>query len=106
MDVASWSPGDQPGSPAITPCWPAPSSYACSVSGTAFAQVGWNVLSRTQDHAMALSACIPTTSHPAPSESDLLARLEHPIDHAAHLLPAQGPINVFIHHNTLHAFED
>ncbi|HEX4610081.1 MAG TPA: DUF2309 domain-containing protein [Urbifossiella sp.] len=33
------------------------------------------------------------------------ARLTAAIDHAAHLLPAQGPITVFIHHNTLHAFE-
>lgn len=32
--------------------------------------------------------------------------LRHAIDQAAHLLPAQGPITVFIHHNTLHAFED
>lgn len=28
------------------------------------------------------------------------------VHHAAHLLPAQGPITVFIHHNTLHAMED
>ena len=34
------------------------------------------------------------------------ALLRHAVEHAAHLLPAQGPISVFIHHNTLHAFED
>ncbi len=34
-----------------------------------------------------------------------LQAIERAIDHASHLLPAQGPITVFIHHNTLHAFE-
>jgi uncharacterized protein YbcC (UPF0753/DUF2309 family) len=33
-------------------------------------------------------------------------RLRRAVDHAAHLLPMQGPIGVFVHHNTLHAFQD
>jgi hypothetical protein len=36
------------------------------------------------------------------SSADSLTRI---IDRLAHLLPAQGPISIFIHHNTLHAFE-
>jgi hypothetical protein len=31
--------------------------------------------------------------------------LSEVLEHVGHLLPAQGPITVFIHHNTLHAFE-
>ena len=44
-----------------------------------------------------------TYSRPVAGE---LAQLRVAIDRASHLLPAQGPITVFIHHNTLHAFED
>ncbi len=32
-------------------------------------------------------------------------RLRRVVDHLAHLLPKQGPIGVFVHHNTLHAFQ-
>src|SRR5205085_8679089 len=48
---------------------------------------------------------------PSPSPDDRSTpsrreRLRQAVQHAAHLLPMQGPIGVFVHHNTLHAFEE
>lgn len=36
---------------------------------------------------------------------EMRKHLEHVIEEIAHVLPSQGPIDTFIHHNTLHGFE-
>jgi uncharacterized protein len=54
-----------------------------------------------------VSVALDTTGDAAMTEhAPRRAAIEHAIEHNSHYLPTQGPIETFIHHNTLHAFEE
>lgn len=47
-----------------------------------------------------------TTKHQAQSNEASREKLHHILAHVGHFLPDQGPISVFVHHNTLHAYAE
>ncbi len=46
------------------------------------------------------------TTLEAERKTPAAARVAELVEEISHLLPAQGPLHAFVHHNTLHAFED
>lgn len=45
------------------------------------------------------------SSHPPDPGGDARSQLQAALRHASEYLPAQAPLEVFVHHNTLHAFQ-
>jgi len=45
-----------------------------------------------------------TAKHQSPNHEASREKLRHVLAHVGHFLPDQGPISVFVHHNTLHAY--
>lgn len=55
---------------------------------------------------MNLSATLDQQDVNSPESSMEAGAILQAIEQGTHLLPAQGPITAFVHHNTLHAFEE
>lgn len=66
-----------------------------------WATVQWQMMNM-QDHSHGSHCDCHAVNRETKSSREIL---RHAIEHAAHYLPAQGPIGVFVHHNTLHAFQ-
>ncbi len=49
--------------------------------------------------------CDCTAAAPVTGTEARHDKIQHVLEHAAHCLPSQGPMGVFVHHNTLHAFQ-
>lgn len=73
--------------------------------GTRFAGIRW-INFATMVGFFTLPAKANESDDTTEASFDRFSELRRAIDQATHLLPTQGPITVFVHHNTLHAFED
>ena len=73
--------------------------------------MGWNkgrscrLFSNPMNAPSCSETCDCTAAAPVTGTEARHDKIQHVLEHAAHCLPSQGPMGVFVHHNTLHAFQ-
>lgn len=65
----------------------------------------WKLSLPATDLVETLEALQPNERSTSSIASQRRKQIREAVERATHLLPSQGPITVFVHHNTLHAFE-